>query len=142
MLKGRPFQKRGGGGGHPNWEFPSDGLERYVLSILMTSGGSQAQTPLKRGSNHLQTLMSRKYPFSKKTNPHLQIPSRGGLTCRSSVGPPSQLSEPRGWKAAKLIRLLSYRSAEKGVVLIRGLFRKFHLVVSVVLVVSTKYWNL
>ena len=54
--------------------FPSDGSRRYVLSILKTSGGSHAQMPWKQGSNHLQTLMSRKCPFSNKTNPHLQIP--------------------------------------------------------------------
>ena len=60
----------------PNRVFPSDGLRRYVLSILTTSGGSQAQMPLKQGSNHLQTLVSRKCPFSNKTNPHLQPPGR------------------------------------------------------------------
>ena len=27
--------------------FPSDGLRRYSLSILTTSGGSEAQMPLK-----------------------------------------------------------------------------------------------
>ena len=55
---------------------PSDGLRRYVLASLTTSGASQTQMPLKQGSNHLQTLMSRKYPFSNQTNPHLQIPGK------------------------------------------------------------------
>ena len=55
--------------------FPSDGLRRYVLSIpTTTSGGSQPQMPLKQGSNRLPKLMSRRCPFSSKTNPHLQIP--------------------------------------------------------------------
>ena len=54
--------------------FPSDGLRRYGLSILTTSGGSQVQSPLKQGSNQLHTLVSRKCPFSNKTNPHLQPP--------------------------------------------------------------------
>ena len=39
----------------------------FLLSIL----GHCPQ--LKQGSNHFQTLLSRKCPFSNKTNPHLQI---------------------------------------------------------------------
>ena len=58
------------------WAFPSDGSRRYGLSIHTTSRGAQAQMPLKQGSNHLQRLMSRRCPFSNKTNPHLQIPGR------------------------------------------------------------------
>ena len=39
------------------------------LSILTTSGESQTQMPLKQGSSHLQTRMSRKCSVSNKTNP-------------------------------------------------------------------------
>ena len=41
----------------------------------------------------------------------------------------------REWEANTL-------ESQKGVVLIRGCFQEFHLVVSLLLVVSLKYWNL
>ena len=58
--------------------FPSDGMRRYIWSVLMKSEGSQTQMPSKQGSNN---LMSRKCPFSNKTNPHVQISGKDSVWC-------------------------------------------------------------
>ena len=44
---------------HPFRGVPSDGLRRHGLSILKTEGKSEAEMPLKQGSNALVT----KLPF-------------------------------------------------------------------------------
>ena len=50
---------------------PGDSLRRYGLPILKTSGKSEAQMPLKQGSN---ALVKKNNPFSNKTNLRLELP--------------------------------------------------------------------
>ena len=68
---------------------------RYVLSILMRSGGSRAQMPWNQGLNHLQTLTSRKCPFSNRGRANREVQTvncmrgwqKGGCREGCSEGP-------------------------------------------------------
>ena len=88
-----------------NRAFPSDGLRRYVCPFPRHQEDHNPQMPLKQGSNRLPKVMSRRCPFSSKTNPHLEIPGKSSvLTALTRIFryPPPKPIGPKDWKKLNL----------------------------------------